>query len=153
MLDKLHIVTMTGKIFKDGKVLIVRRALNEKNYPGRWIVPGGKLEKKDYIDLQPNSDGLWYNIIEKALKREIMEETGLEVENVDYLVDMVFMRPDGIPTVVIACTCDHKAGEVKLSQKDLIDHAWVTLEEAENYPLIDGVHDELKLAFSKKFKI
>ena len=69
----------------------------------------------------------------------------------NYLVDMVFIRPDGIPTVVIACTCDYKSGEVKLC-KDLIEHAWVDLEQARDFDLIDGVYDELKLAFEKKIK-
>jgi len=148
MENKIHFISITGKVFKNGKVLIVKRALHEKNYPGRWIVPGGKLEKSDYVNEPPNSDGLWYNVVERALKREILEETGLEVDDMDYLVDMVFMRPDGIPTLVIACTCKYKSGEVKLC-KDLIDHAWVDLGEAKNFDLIDGVYDEIRLAFKK----
>jgi hypothetical protein len=38
------------------------------------------------------------------------------------------------------------SGEVKLGE-DQIDYAGVDLEEAKNYDLIDGVYDELKLAF------
>lgn len=93
---KLHYISITGKVFRDdGRVLIVKRSETEKNYPGRWILPGGKLSVDDYISLQPNSDGLWYNVIEKGLKRELKEETDLEVENVEYLVDMAFVRGDG----------------------------------------------------------
>ena len=75
----LYVVSVTGKIFKDGKVLIVQRSLEEKNYPGKWILPGGKIEYSDYSDLAPNKDGLWYWVIEKALRREIQEEVGVEV--------------------------------------------------------------------------
>ena len=146
---KLHYISITGKIFRDyGRILIVKRSANEKNYPNRWILPGGKLTVDDYINLKPNSDGLWYNVIEKALKREIKEETNLEVENVDYLIDMAFIRGDGIATLIIACTCEFKSGNIKLSE-ELTDYAWVNLEEAKNYDLIDGVYEELELAFKK----
>jgi 8-oxo-dGTP diphosphatase len=147
---KLHYVSITGKVFRDdGRVLIVKRSETEKNYPGRWILPGGKLSADDYISLQPNSDGLWYNVIEKGLKRELKEETDLEVENVEYLVDMAFVRGDGIPTLIVACTCDRVAGEVRLPP-ELTDHAWVSLEEARGFSLIDGVYEELELAFKKR---
>lgn len=146
---KLHYISITGKIFKDNKVLIVKRAPTEKNYPNRWIVPGGKLTTDDYVSLQPNSDSLWYNVIETALKREIKEETDLEVEDIQYLVDMAFVRGDGIPTLIIACTCDYCSGEVKLPP-ELTDFAWVDLEEAKNFDLIAGVYEELVLAFKKK---
>jgi len=47
----------------------------------------------------------------------------------------------------LVCTLSYwakyKAGEVKLC-KDLIDYAWVTLEEAKNYDLIEGIWEELK---------
>lgn len=149
---KLHYISITGKIFRgDGRVLIVKRSETEKNYPGRWILPGGKLSADDYINLQPNSDGLWYNVIEKALKRELKEETNLDVENVEFLVDMAFIRGDGIPTLIIACTCDRAGDEVKLPP-ELTDHAWVDLEEARDYPLIDGVYEELIMAFKRRAK-
>jgi 8-oxo-dGTP pyrophosphatase MutT (NUDIX family) len=147
---KSHYISITGKIFRaDGRVLIVKRAPNEKNYPNRWILPGGKLTTEDYLNLKPNPDGLWYNVLEKALKRELKEETDLEVENVDYLTDMAFIRGDGIPTLIVACTCDFRVGLVKLPP-ELTDCAWVNLEEAKNYDLITGVYEELQLAFRKK---
>lgn len=145
----LHYISITGKIFRDDcRVLIVKRSSNEKNYPNRWILPGGKLTTDDYINLEPNKDGLWYKVIEKALKREIKEETNLDVYNVNYLIDMAFIRGNGIPTLIIACTCNFKSGDVKLSP-ELIDYAWVNLEEAKNYDLIDSVYEELELAFNK----
>jgi len=147
---KLHIISVTGKIFRnDGRLLIVKRSASEKNYPNRWILPGGKLTADDYINTKANDDGLWYYVIEKALKRELKEETNLDTANVEYLVDMAFVRGDGIPTLIIACTCDFISGSVVLPP-ELTDHAWVNLEEARNYDLIDGVYDELKLAFKKK---
>ena len=45
--EKAHYVVATGIIVKDGKFLIAKRSEKEKRWPGRWTVPGGKLEKKD----------------------------------------------------------------------------------------------------------
>jgi 8-oxo-dGTP diphosphatase len=145
----LYVVSVTGKIFKEGKVLIVQRSMSEKNYPGKWILPGGKMEYSDYCELEPNTDGLWYGVVEKALRREINEEVNVAVENVQYLVDMVFPRKDGTHTIIVSCTCDWVSGEVILDE-DQIDYAWVNLEEAKKYDLIEGVYDELKLAFKQK---
>ncbi|GAI15302.1 unnamed protein product, partial [marine sediment metagenome] len=44
----LHYIVVTGILVKDGKYLIVKRADWEKAFPGRWTVPGGKLEVLDY---------------------------------------------------------------------------------------------------------
>ncbi|MBS3133696.1 NUDIX domain-containing protein [Candidatus Woesearchaeota archaeon] len=146
---KLHYIAITGKIFRhDGRVLIVKRSPNEKNYPNRWILPGGKLTADDYINLKPNSDGLWYNVIEKALRREIKEETNIDIDNIEYLIDMAFIRSDGIPTLIIACTCRLISGEIRLC-RELIDYVWVNLEEAKDFDLIEGVYEELELAFSR----
>ncbi len=46
--ENSHDVVVTGIIVKDGQYLITRRALTKKNFPGKWTVPGGNLETKDY---------------------------------------------------------------------------------------------------------
>ncbi|MFH1063820.1 MAG: NUDIX domain-containing protein [Candidatus Woesearchaeota archaeon] len=139
---RLHYIVATGIIVKDGRYLIAKRSEKEKMMPGLWTVPGGKLEMKDYVDRPKDTDQLWYNVIEDLLRREVAEETGVEFENMRYLTNMVYFRPDGIPTVVFSFFADHKSGEVTLSP-ELTDHAWVTLEQAKEYPLIEGIYDEL----------
>lgn len=144
-LKKVHYLVVTGIIVKDGKFLIAKRAPTEKAFPNRWTVPGGKLELKDYEDKPADTPaGQWYNICEDLLRREVMEETNLKIKNVKYLTSLVFKRPDGIPTVVISLFADHHEGEVKLCP-DLTEHAWITLEEAKNYDLIDGIYEELEM--------
>lgn len=41
---KAHYVVVTGIIHKDGKFLITKRSADQKAFPNRWAVPGGKLE-------------------------------------------------------------------------------------------------------------
>ncbi|MBI2042103.1 MAG: NUDIX domain-containing protein [Candidatus Nealsonbacteria bacterium] len=122
----------------------MRRSLNKKAFPGKWTVPGGGLETDDYINLPASGAGQWYNAIEKSLRREIREETGLEVDALNYLVDIAFIRPDGIPVVILSYYAKYKSGEVKLDE-DNIDYAWVSSGEAKNYDLIDGILGEIEM--------
>ena len=66
----LHEVAITAIIIKKQKYLITRRSLTKKKLPGRWTVPGGKLEVSDYINLPQDEANAWYNILERTLKRD-----------------------------------------------------------------------------------
>lgn len=135
-----------GKSSRDSKYLIAKRSEKEKNWPGRWTVPGGKLEKKDYAarEFDTGKGEQWYNVIESLIKREVKEEVGLEIEDVGYVTSLVFIRPDGIPTLVISLYSEDCCGEVRLSD-ELSEFAWVSLEEAKNYDLIDGIYEEIEM--------
>ncbi len=148
---ELHRITSTAIICKDGppaseagRYLILRRGLQKKAFPGKWTVPGGGLETDDYVNLPPSEAGQWYHAVEVSLRREIREEAGLEVDALNYLLDIAFIRPDGVPVVILSYWTNYKSGEVKLDE-DSIDYAWVTLEEAKNYDLIDGILGEIEM--------
>lgn len=139
---ELHRIVSTAIIYKDDKYLIIKRSLNKKVFPGRWTVPGGGLEVTDYINTPKTTPDAWYYAIENSLKREIKEEVGLEVEKLKYLLDLTFIRPDKIPVVTLSYYCDWKSGEVKLNDEN-IDYRWVTVDEAKNYDLIEGILEEI----------
>lgn len=143
--QKLHRITATAIIIKDGKYLITKRSEKEKAFPGKWTVPGGTLETKDYVHLPKTSDGLWYGLLEDLVRREVSEETGLTIKNIRYLTSISFLRPDGTPTLILSYFCDYDSGEVFLAEEELTDFAWVDLKEAKKYDLIDGIYDELVL--------
>lgn len=140
--NQAHYVTATVILVKDGKFLIVKRADWEKAFPGMWTVPGGKLEVLEYALRQKDTGSHWYNVIENLAKREVLEEVGLEVKNLDYVTSLVYIRPDGIPSLIISLHADYLGGDVKLCSA-LIDFKWVSLEEAKEYDLIEGIYDEL----------
>lgn len=143
---ELHRVTSTAIIYnQDNKYLLLRRALNKKAFPGKWTVPGGGLETDDYINTQPStSAGQWYFAIEKSLRREIQEEAGVEVGKLKYLLDLTFIRPDGMPCIVLSFYGSYKSGEVKLDE-DSIEYVWANYEEAKNYDLIEGILEEIEM--------
>lgn len=107
-------------------------------------MPGGGLETDDYINTPKTTSDHWYFVIENSLSREVREETGLEIEQVRYLLDMVFIRPDGIPAIILSFYAKYKSGEVALDE-DTINSAWATAEECQNYNLIEGILEEIEM--------
>lgn len=147
----IHYIVVTGILInEEGKFLITKRAEWEKAFPGRWTVPGGKLEVLDYVLREKDTPHHWYNIFEDLLKREVMEEAGLEIENIDYVTSMVYIRPDKVPCLIVSLFANSKTEKVNLCNA-LTEYAWVSLDEARNYDLIEGIYDELVI-LDKKLK-
>ena len=151
--NDLHRIAITGIIWKqdaDGsyQYLITKRSPTKKAWPNKWTVPGGGLETKDYIDREPthiNSESpQWYNAVEHTLRREIREEVGLEVSDPQYLLDLTFVRPDGIPAIVLSFYCKYESGEVVLDE-DATEFAWIKANEVKKYDLISGIDEEIEM--------
>lgn len=139
----LHEIAITAIIIKDGKYLITKRSATKKRFPNMWTVPGGKLEAKDYLALPKDTEAYWYNVLERVLVREVQEEVGLTVKNVEYLTSLATVHADGAPSLVISCIAEYESGEVTLQLEETDDYKWVSTEEAKQYPLIDGILEEL----------
>ena len=70
-----HILVAVGAVIEDdgGRILLVKHKQERGGYwQGKWICPGGKLEVGEEI--------------EEGIKREVKEETNLEVELITPLV-------------------------------------------------------------------
>ena len=88
---------------KDGKYLLGKRK-GAHSSVGEYAAPGGWLE--------------YMESIEECTKREVMEETGMEVEDVRFLFlyNMKDYAPDHL--INIAVTCEWKSGEPKNMEPD-----------------------------------
>ena len=152
MVDRnlVHYIVVTGIILKDGKYLIAKRAEWEKAFPGKWTVPGGKLEVLDYVLRKKDTSSHWHHVFENLLKREVEEEVGLEIKNINYVTSMVYIRSDKIPCLIVSLYAETENENIRLCHA-LTDFAWVNLEEAKNYDLIDGIYEELEI-LDKKLK-
>lgn len=148
--DYLHEVAITAIVVKDNKYLITRRSQNKRRFPGMWTVPGGKLEVSDYIDLPKDTEHYWYNVLEKVLKREVKEEVGIDIKNIEYVTSLATVHADGAPSLVISCIADYEKGDVTLKEDETDKFEWVSLDEAKDYELIDGIYDELVMAENQR---
>ena len=145
-LDRIVTTTIIYKKDKNGLTfLITKRSPHKKVYPNKWTVPGGGLSTDDYVNTPSTtkSEKSWYGALNNSLLREIKEEVGLKIGKPEFLLDMTFIRPDGIPVIVFSYFAKFISGKVKLDE-DATEFAWSTLKETKKYDLIDGIWEELR---------
>jgi len=132
----------------DQRCLILRRNTREKVHSGKFAVPGGKLEWQDLNLKHPsklNGDVLDFdNAIENLLNRETREETGIEIKKeLFYINSAAFVRPDGIPVVLVKFAAKYKSGEIDLSEGSFTEYAWANADEVKEYDCILGIKEEI----------
>lgn len=82
----MFVINVEGVIERDGQYLMIVRGSNESHAPGALSFPGGKVERTD-------GPG---NALESTLRREVLEEVGVEVsERMTYLESRLFDMDDG----------------------------------------------------------
>lgn len=106
----------------NGKVLLLKIRSKSAHDAGRWEIPGGKVKKCEFFD--------------EALKREYLEETGLEVDvaslyNVvrhDYTACKTSEEVKSIQ-LIMKVTCE--SDDVKISREH-DDFGWFSWDEVED---------------------
>ncbi|HSI20257.1 MAG TPA: NUDIX domain-containing protein [Verrucomicrobiae bacterium] len=153
--DKLFYVVANVVVYRpsDGRCLLLKRSEQETAHPGKYGVIGGKLEWADLDITKPtrlNGDVLDYEgAIEKLLEREVMEEAGVTISaGLTYLNSVAYIRPDGIPSILIKFAATYAGGEVSLEEGAFTDFAWANAEEAKGLPCIAGIADEVATAIA-----
>jgi len=137
---KKYCVIINAVVVKDNKILLAQRSFDEEHVPGRWSPPGGKLEET----------GIVWNALEKTVKREVLEEVGIEVEDdMRLLVNNTFKHEeDDLPVLANVFLCKYKSGEPK-PLEDTVAVKWITKEEINNY---EFTHDNVKNYVVKAFE-
>jgi 8-oxo-dGTP diphosphatase len=109
-----HIVAVAALIFREGKVLAMRRAMTKDAAPGLWETLSGRVN--------PGEEPL------DAALREIQEECGLTVRlDPRPVTAYTAMRLDD-DMVLVVYRADWLAGEVVRSDEH-DDHVWLTPDE------------------------
>ena len=114
MSENTIIVAVKSIIKFNGRFLIIQRSETDPIQPFMWELVGGKLEFDEEL--------------ETALKREVMEETGLSVNIVKMLYATTFKTNPYRQLVVICYFCQANSDNVKLSDEHR-DFLWVDRKE------------------------
>jgi len=134
---KFHIVLVIGAVEKKGKILIAKRSFEELQAPGKWALPGGKVEIK----------GSDMDTLEKTLAREIKEEVGVEVDSsMKYIRSGSFVRVDKSSVISVLFLCKWLNGKAE-ALEDSIDIAWISSDELDKYDFADDVKKSLRESF------
>lgn len=126
MYKKEHIVTSVVAVIVDeeGRVLLTRR--NIAPFQDLWVMPGGKID-------------LGEKILD-ALKREVHEEVGLEIE-IQGLIDVFEHLTPGEANchfVILYYRCRPVFCDLHPNEDEVAEAAWVPASELMNYTLPAG---------------
>ena len=114
------------------QLLLVRRGKDPGK--GTWGIPGGVVELGESL--------------EDAVRRELMEETGVTVDPLDRItiLDRVYRDEEGrvrYHYIIVEYLC--RAEDVPPRASDDVDRAvWVTNEEAKTYPLMEITREVIR---------
>jgi 8-oxo-dGTP diphosphatase len=121
-------------VIKDDTVLLVRRG--KPPNVGAWTLPGGAQELGETA--------------EEAARRELLEETGLEVDSLHFAATVDNIRRDASGRVrfhytIIDFATRWAAGE-PVAATDVTEAAWAELDDLEAYNLWSEAHRVIAIA-------
>jgi nucleoside triphosphatase len=113
--------TVGALIFnREGKLFLMR----SHKWKGKWVVPGGHIELGERM--------------EDALRREVKEETNLDIYDIEFLCFQEFIYDERFWTrshfIFFDYACRTEGTDVKLND-EAEEYVWVTLDEALAMPV------------------
>ena len=109
-------IAVKAFIVNNGKALLIKRRPNDAHSPGKWDIPGGRLD-------------LGENPLE-GIKRECKEEVNLDVEILLPVDIQHFTRDDSQRITMIIFLCKPLSEDIKLSEEH-IEYKWVGIGSGE----------------------
>jgi len=97
-------ITVKAIIFNEGKILLLRRKMASRDGHGFWELPGGGLK--------------FGETLEEALQREVLEETGLEINVIQPVYTFSALREEkNLQKIGIAFLCSCRELLISLSNE------------------------------------
>jgi len=113
-----------GVVVHRHRALLIRRG--SEPLKGEWSIPGGMLELGEELA--------------EGVRRELKEETGLEVEPLEIVATFDRITRDGKRVkyhyVIVDYVCRRKRGRLKPAS-DVVDARWVRREDLPKYHLTE----------------
>ncbi len=115
----MFIVNVEGAIHCYGKWLLILRSEKEEHAGGLLSLVGGKCE----------IEGVSSDVLERTLQREIFEEVGCEVSEIQYINSASFVTDSGLHVIDIVFY-------VSTNQENPTQKAWMKLMKSFGWPLL-----------------
>ena len=136
------VVGVGGVVIERARALLIKRG--SEPLLGQWSIPGGTLELGESL--------------EQGVKRELLEETGLEVEVLEMIetFDRIFLDPAAkvedrsrpkYHYVIVDYLCERLGGEARAGS-DVTEIAYATESELEKFHLTPTATRVLQRAFA-----
>lgn len=112
-----YAVPATGALLlnEDDEIFLMK----SPKWKNKWLVPGGKIDKGETM--------------EENVRREVKEETGLQVDSIEFLNAKDGGNPDDFERdthfIFLNFVCP-VSGEVELDQREAVDHTWIDPKKA-----------------------
>ncbi|AKB73820.1 GDP-mannose mannosyl hydrolase [Methanosarcina lacustris Z-7289] len=112
-LEKTYIISVYAILRNEkGEFLLLRRSENSHTNPGKWDLPGGKVNPDETL--------------KEAVVREVWEETGISIFPGEIAGEVNFELPEK-RVIAIVFNGGYVITEVKLSYEH-IEYVWTSLE-------------------------
>ncbi|MHA2370829.1 MAG: NUDIX domain-containing protein [Candidatus Hodarchaeales archaeon] len=129
-----HLIGVGGIVLRDAEVLLIKP--NYGPAKGLWMIPGGFVDTGETF--------------EDAIKREILEETGLEIRPLDIVSVRMMTRqrqfenePDQINDLYVVLRCEYLKGDPKPCSTEIEDVTFLPLVKAQTDRAITGYTRQL----------
>jgi len=122
-------IAVKSFIINNDKLLLVKRATDDVMKPSVWEIPGGRLS----LGEDPK----------EGLKREVKEETGIDIEVLHPINVRHFVRSDKQTITMLIFLCRAEDREVKLSEEHS-DFVWASIDDCKE-KLTDFFHPEVDI--------
>lgn len=116
------------------EILLLKRSSSSSTNPGRWELPGGKIDSGESFDV--------------ALKREVFEETGLSI-TLKNAAGTAEQLVKGWHVVHLVMTGEVLSKEIVLSDEHE-EYCWVSTPEMKDLALADWMDDYYQRYLLKK---
>jgi mutator protein MutT len=118
---------------EDHKILLLKRAdIKDIWMPNKWALVGGAIEKGETP--------------QQAVKREILEETGLEINK--FIKSYSIQRNTNSVEHVFACRYDGDPTDIKLNEENT-NYGWYDVEETKFLDIVPHLVEYITLALKK----
>jgi 8-oxo-dGTP diphosphatase len=120
-----YIVNVEAAILRDGKYLLIVRGAGESHAAGLLSFVGGKMEELQNIE----------DALEVTLRREVLEEIGVQVKNMRYAYNTHFLADDGDKVLDVVFLCDYESGEPRIEDvEEVADILYLSAKEILEHP-------------------